>query len=100
MSSSINQYILVTVICEAVLPHHLIHLLLNTLGASGYTMAPAQGAGSYGQRMGNIADFNAKIQVKTIVSSEVSDQLLEKLKPFHDTHALIAFRQQLDGLFA
>lgn len=98
MSSSIHSGILVTIICEAVLQHQLIHLL-NTLGASGYTIIPAQGAGSHGQRMGDIAGFNTNIQVKTIVSPAVSDQLLAALKPFRDTYALIAFRQQVDGLF-
>lgn len=98
MSSSINQGMLVTVICEAVLQHRLIHLL-DTVGASGYTIIPAQGAGSHGQRMGDIAGFNTNIQVKTIVSSEASDQILEELKQFRDTHALIAFRHQVDGLF-
>lgn len=98
MSSSINQGMLVTVICEAVLQHRLIHLL-DTVGASGYTIIPAQGAGSHGQRMGDIAGFNTNIQVKTIVSSEASDQILEELKQFRDTHALIAFRNQVDGLF-
>lgn len=97
-SSSINQGILVTIICEAVLQHRLIHLL-NTLDASGYTIIPAQGAGSHGQRMGDIAGFNTNIQVKTIVSSEVSEQLLEELKQYRDSHALIAFRQKVDGLF-
>ena len=98
MSSSINQGILVTVICEAVLQHRLIHLF-KTLGASGYTIIPAQGAGSHGQRMGDIAGFNTNIQVKTIVSSEVLDQLLKELKQYRDSHALIAFRQKVDGLF-
>lgn len=98
MSSFINQGMLVTIICEAVLQHRLIHLL-DTVGASGYTIIPAQGAGTHGQRMGDIAGFNTNIQVKTIVSSEASDRILEELKQFRDTHALIAFRQQVDGLF-
>lgn len=98
MSSSINQGILVTVICEAVLQHRIVQLL-DTVGASGYTIIPAQGAGSYGQRMGDIEGFNTNIQVKTIVSLEASDQILEDLQQYRESHALIAFRQQVDGLF-
>ena len=98
MSSSINQGILVTVICEAVLQHQLIHLL-DTVGASGYTIIPAQGAGSHGQRMGDLEGFNTNIQVKTIVSAEASNQLLEQLESYRESHALIAFRQKVEGLF-
>jgi hypothetical protein len=98
MSSSFNQGILVTIVCEAVLQERLIKLLI-TLGVSGYTIIPAQGAGSHGKRMGDMAGYNTNIEVKTIVTPEVSDQLLEELKPFQGTHALIAFRQKVEGLF-
>jgi hypothetical protein len=98
MSSSFNQGILVTIICETVLQDRLIHLL-KTLGASGYTIIPAQGAGSHGKRTGDMAGYNTNIEVKTIVTPEVSDQLLEELKQFPTTYALIAFRQSVEGLF-
>jgi hypothetical protein len=98
MSTSVNQGVLVTIICEAVLQDRLIHLL-KTLVASGYTIIPARGAGSHGRRMGDIAGYNTNIEVKTIVSPEVSDQLFEGLKQFQEQHALIAFRQKVEGLF-
>ena len=98
MSSSFNQGILVTVICEAVLQDRLIKLL-QSLNVSGYTIIPAQGAGSHGRRMGDMAGYNTNIEVKTIVSSEVSDRLLEDLKHFPPNHAKIAFRQNVEGLF-
>ena len=98
MSSSFNQGILVTIVCEAVLQERLIELL-RTLGVSGYTIVPVQGAGSHGKRMGDIAGYNTNIEVKTIVKPEISDQLLEKLKQFPSTYALIAFRQNVEGLF-
>jgi len=98
MSSSLNQGVLVTIVCEAVLQDRLVHLL-KTLNASGYTVIQARGAGSHGRRMGDIAGYNTNIEVKTIVSLEVSDQLLEAVKEFPDTHALIAFRQKVEGLF-
>lgn len=98
MSSSLAQGILVTIIGEAVLQDRLIRLLIN-LGVSGYTIIPAQGAGSHGRRMGDMAGYNTNIEIKTIVNSETSDQLLENLKPLQTTHALIAFQQKVEGLF-
>lgn len=96
--SSFNQGILVTVVCEAVLQDRLIKLL-KTLSVSGYTIVPTQGAGSHGKRMGDMAGYNTNIEVKTIVTPEISDELLEKLKNFPETYALIAFRQKVEGLF-
>ncbi|MGB8698065.1 MAG: hypothetical protein WCD18_01490 [Thermosynechococcaceae cyanobacterium] len=98
MLSSLAQGVLVTIIGEAVLQDRLIQLLVK-LGVSGYTIIPAKGAGSHGRRMGDIAGYNTNIEVKTIVTSDISDQLLEALQPFQSTHALIAFRQKVDGLF-
>ncbi|AFY57488.1 Protein of unknown function (DUF3240) [Rivularia sp. PCC 7116] len=98
MSSSFSQGMVVTIICEAVLQERLIKLL-QALNVSGYTIIPAQGAGSHGKRMGDMAGYNTNIEVKTIVTPEISDQLLEKLKQFQGSHALIAFRQKVEGLF-
>ncbi len=99
MSSSLAQGVLVTIISEAVLQDRLIHLFPK-LGVSGYTITSAQGAGSHGKRMGDIAGHNnTNIEVKTIVTSAISEDLLEDLKTFRGNHALIAFRQTVEGLF-
>jgi nitrogen regulatory protein PII len=98
MSSSLAQGTLVTIITEAVLQDRLIQLLTK-FTVSGYTITPAQGAGSHGKRMGDMAGYNTNIEVKTIVNPEISDQLLEQLKLFPANHALIAFRQTVEGLF-
>lgn len=98
MSSSLTQGILVTIIGEAVLQDRLIQLLTK-LGVSGYTIVPAQGAGSHGRRMGDMAGYNTNVEIKAIVTSAASDQLMEDLKPLKSSHALIAFRQTVDGLF-
>ncbi|HHP7230158.1 MAG TPA: P-II family nitrogen regulator [Xenococcaceae cyanobacterium] len=99
MSTSFNQGVLVTIVCEAVLQERLIKQLI-TLGVSGYTIVPVQGAGSHGRRMGDVmAAYNTNIEVKTIVTPEVSDQLLEELKQVPETYALIAFRENVEGLF-
>ncbi|MGV2829816.1 P-II family nitrogen regulator [Myxosarcina sp. GI1(2024)] len=98
MSSSLNRGWIVTIVCEAVLQDRLIKLL-QTLGVSGYTIIPAQGMGSHGRRMGDMAGYNTNIEVKTIVSLETSDKLLEELKNFSKNHASIAFRHEVEGLF-
>lgn len=98
MSFALDQGILVTIIGEAILQDRFIHLLTQ-LGVSGYTIIPAQGAGSHGRRMGDIAGYNTNIEVKTIVTLEVSEDLLEALKPLKANHALIAYRQTVEGLF-
>jgi hypothetical protein len=98
MTTSLNQGILVTIICDAVLQDRLVRLL-NTLGVSGYTIVPTGGTGNHGPRMGDIAGYNTNIEVKTIVTPEISDQLREDLKPFPSNYALIAFRQKVEGLF-
>ena len=90
--SSLNQGILVPIICETVLQDRLIKLL-QTSNVSGYTIIPAQGAGGHGRRMGDMAGYNTNIEVKTIVTDETSKQLLEDLKEFTQNHALIAFRR-------
>jgi hypothetical protein len=98
MSSPLAQGILVTIIGEAVLQDRLI-TLLTELDVSGYTLVPAKGAGSHGRRMGDIAGYNTNIEVKAVVTSADSEKLLEDLKSLQSTYALIAFRQNVDGLF-
>ncbi|MBD2180641.1 hypothetical protein H6S82_01770 [Planktothrix sp. FACHB-1355] len=98
MSTSLTSGVLVTMIGEALLQDRLINLLTK-LRVSGYTIIPAQGAGSHGRRMGDMAGYNTNIEIKTIVTPEISAQLFEDLKPLQSNHALIAFRQTVDGLF-
>lgn len=98
MSSPFTHGMLVTIIAESVLQDRLIHLLTK-LGVSGYTIIPARGSGSHGKRMGDIAGYNTNLEIKTIVTPEKSDLLLEDLKSFQSSHALVAFRHTVDGLF-
>ena len=98
MSLILSEGTLLTIIGEAVLQDRLI-LLLTQANVSGYTIVPAQGAGSHGKRMGDIAGYNTNIEIKTIVQATVSDQLLESIKPLQEKNALIVFRQTVEGLF-
>lgn len=98
MSLYLLEGMLLTIISEAVLQDRLIQILTQ-FHVSGYTITPAQGAGSHGRRMGDIAGYNTNIEVKTIVSLEISDQLLIALKPLQESYVFIAFRQRVEGLF-
>jgi len=98
MSDSLDQGMLVTIIGEAKLQDRLIQLLTK-MEVSGYTIIPTKGAGSHGRRMGDIAGYNTNIEVKTILTSEVSDQLMEALKPIKASYALTAYRQTVEGWF-
>ena len=97
MSSSLTKGMLVTIIGEAVLQDRLMRMLTK-LGVSGYTISPTQGAGSHGKRMGDIAGYNTNIEVKTVVSSELSGQLLEDLKPLQETYAIMGVVQQMNEI--
>lgn len=98
MSDSLDQGMLVTIIGEAKLQDRLIQLLTK-LEVSGYTIIPTKGAGSHGRRMGDIAGYNTNIEVKTLLTSELSDKLMEALKPLKASYALIAYRQTVEGWF-
>jgi nitrogen regulatory protein PII len=95
---SIESAVLVTIIGEAVLQQNIIKML-NSLGATGYTVTPAQGFGSHGSRMGDIAGYNTNIEIKTIVSPEVSDAILSSLSDYQGKHAFVAFRQNVEALY-
>jgi len=98
MVATLTQGVLVTIIGEAFLQYRLVNLLTK-FKVSGYTIIPAQGAGSHGKRMGDVAGYNTNIEIKTIVDLETTTQLLESLKPLQANHALIAFQQKVEGLF-
>ena len=73
--------------------------IVRTLIIQTASLNSTNGAGSHGRRMGDMAGYNTNIEVKTIVSPEISARLLEELKHFPPNHALIAFRQSVEGLF-
>lgn len=93
----VESTILVTIICEAVLQDRVADLL-KRLGANGYTVTQAQGVGRHGRRMGDIAGYNTNIEVKTLVSPEISDSLLTELKAYQSNYALVAYRQTVEAL--
>ena len=96
-TNSVQPAVLLTIIAETVLKDAIVHLLKSN-NVSGYTINQVQGEGSHGKRLGDIAGYNTNIEIKTIVSLEVSDSIFWSLKDHQDKHALIAFRQNVEAL--
>ena len=92
----VERGILLIIISESVLRDHIVKLL-KTHGASGYTISEAQGESQHGRRIGDIPGYNTNVEIKTIVSLEVSDDIFEVLQ-YKSNHALIAFRHEIEAL--
>jgi hypothetical protein len=45
-----------------------------------------------------MAGYNTNIEIKTLVSKDVSDSILRSIKDYQGKHALIAFRQNVETL--
>ncbi|MFE4107211.1 P-II family nitrogen regulator [Almyronema epifaneia] len=100
MSVQTKKAVLVTIIGESVLQDRL-RQLMKTLGVSGYTFTLAQGVGSHGVRVSDVSDiagYKTNLELKTVVSEEVSDQILTEIKTYQAKYALIAFRQPVEAL--
>lgn len=96
-ASSIKSVTLLTIIAETVLKDPIVKLLKNH-AVSGYTINQVQGEGSHGRRLGDIAGYNTNIEIKTLVSLEVSDAILESIKDYEGNHAILAFRQNVETM--
>jgi nitrogen regulatory protein PII len=80
----------VTIVCEAY-AKEAVKKLLREIGAHGYTIFDVEGAGSRGERPGDIREF-ANIQVEVILPLERADVLLQRLeKEFFSRYAMIAY---------
>lgn len=97
-AAPIQPVVLLTIIGETVLKDSIVQLL-KSHSVSGYTINQVQGEGGHGRRLGDIAGYNTNIEIKTLVSPEVSDTILLALKEHQGKHALIAFRQNVEALY-
>ncbi len=96
-SLSIEPAVLVFIIGETVLQGRIISLLKD-LGVTGYTLSQAQGAGRHGSRRGDMVSYKTNIEIKTVVSQDVSERIFAGLVEYQSDHALIAFRQNVEAL--
>jgi nitrogen regulatory protein PII len=95
--NSVKPTVLLTIICESVLRQRIVQLL-KSKGASGYTINDVLGEGGHGRRLGDIPGFNTNIEVKTLISIDVSDEIIQGLSEMRKDHALIAFQHEVDAL--
>lgn len=89
--------VLVVIIGETFLQDRIIKLLRD-LDVNGYTLSQAQGVGRHGNRKGDMVGYNTNIEIKTVVSQEVSEAIFSGLTEYQSNHALIAFRQNVEAL--
>ncbi|MBO3464122.1 hypothetical protein G7B40_020105 [Aetokthonos hydrillicola Thurmond2011] len=90
--------VLVTIIGETVLKDSILKLL-KSYDVTGYTISQVQGEGGHGRRLADLAGYNTNIEIKTIVSLEVSDAILSALKEYQGKRALIAFRHNIEAFY-
>ncbi len=80
---------LVTVITTDDLEDRVVRELTD-LGATGYTIVPARGSGSHGQRTSELEGGN--IHVEVIVDRPTADRIVERLlELFQPRHALVVY---------
>ena len=96
--SPLQPAVLITIIGETVLKDRIVKLLKNN-SVSGYTITQVQGEGGHGRRLSDLPGYNTNIEIKTIVSLEVSDAILSALKEEQGKHALIVFRQNVEAFY-
>jgi len=97
-ASPVQSAVLITIIGETVLKDRIVKLL-KSHHVSGYTISQVQGEGGHGRRLSDLAGYNTNIEIKTIVSLEVSDGLLTALQEERGKHALIAFRHNIEAFY-
>ncbi|KAF3888238.1 MULTISPECIES: P-II family nitrogen regulator [Nostocales] len=98
LDSPLESAVLITIIGETVLKDRIVKLLKN-YSVSGYTISQVQGEGGHGRRVSDLPGYNTNIEIKTIVSLEVSDAILSALKEEQGKHALIAFRHNVEAFY-
>ncbi|WP_017316780.1 P-II family nitrogen regulator [Mastigocladopsis repens] len=97
-ASPVEPAVLITIIGETVLKDRIVKLL-KSHNVTGYTINQVQGEGGHGRRLGDMAGYNTNIEIKTIVSLETSDAIFSALKEEQGSHALIAYRHNVEAFF-
>lgn len=100
---------LVTIICETVLKDSVVMLLKN-LKVKGYTVTEAQGGGRYEALPETQSDnedveetpvipmVETQVEVRTLVSKDLSNVILHALKEQQKNFAIMAYRQTVEAL--
>ncbi len=96
-SDLVKPAVLLTIIGETVLKDAIIKLL-KSYNVIDYTITQVQGEGSHGRRTGDIVGYNTNIEIKIILSLEVSNDILRSIKDYQGTQAVMAFRSHVETL--
>lgn len=101
--SLVDPAILVTIVSETILKDSLIRLLTK-LKVQSYTVIEVQGAGRYIRRSAESSDeassemIETNLEIKAIVSQELSNVILYALKEQQRDFAIFVYRQQVEAL--
>jgi len=79
-----------------VLKDRIVEMLKNHSVAAPY-INQVQGEGGHGRRLSDMSGYNTNVEIKTLVSPEISDAILWAVKEHKGKHALIAFRQNVEA---
>lgn len=107
-SLPVEPAFLVTIVSEAILKESLI-MLLAKLKVKSYTIGEVQGAGRYMRRsadpnadpsaeLSNSEMIETNLEIKAIVSQELSNVILYALKEQQRDFAIFVYRQQVEAL--
>jgi nitrogen regulatory protein PII len=105
----VQPAVLVTIICEAVLKDSVVGLLKN-LKVKGYTVTEARGEGRYealrdaksdsetGEETLVASVVETQVEVRALVSKDLSNVILHALKEQQKNFAIMAYRQTVEAL--
>lgn len=109
----VQPAVLVTIICETVLKDSVVGLLKN-LKVKGYTVAEVEGEGRFEslrevnsdtesddselERASLSTTLATQVEVRTLVSKDLSNVILHVLKEQQKNFAIIAYRQTVEAL--
>lgn len=101
--SLVDPAVLVTIVSEAILKDSLIKLLTQ-LKVQSYTVSEVQGAGRYMRRSADPSIeastemVETNLEIKAIVSQELSNVILYALKEQQRDFAIVVYRQAVEAL--
>jgi hypothetical protein len=97
----IQPMVLVTIVSEEVLKESIISLLRN-LKAQGFTVSRVEAEDRFGHPIGSsttaAAPENRNVEIKVLVSAEVSDVILHTLHKYRGEHTIIAYRYNVEAI--
>jgi hypothetical protein len=95
----VQPAVLVTIICEAVLKDSVVGLLKN-LKVKGYSISAVEGArsGDDGTEDSAANRVETNVEIRAIVSKELSNVVLYALKEQQRHFAITAYRQTVEAL--